>query len=113
MAVVERGDLCHTESLGDGDDGRVDDSEPEICVAVDQLADPAAVRVVHVEALDLSQHQRLEEACLGGRSQPGLDQPRRFDDDRDGDRERSGGQGIKQVRAILMPGGRRGRPLRR
>lgn len=104
VAVVERGDLGHTESLGDGDNGRVDDSKPEIRVVLDQLTNSAPVRIGHVESLNLSPPQRLKEGRLSRRPQPGLDQPRRLDDNRDGDPERRGGQRVEEVRAVLVAG---------
>lgn len=43
MPVVERGDLCDAQSLGDGDDGGVGGAEREVGVGLDEGSHPGEV----------------------------------------------------------------------
>ena len=69
VPVVERGDGGDVKPLGDGDDTRVDEAEPEIGVGLDQLHAAEVVGDGEVDHLYLTAGDKPEEAGLGSEAE--------------------------------------------
>ena len=81
MAAVQGGHRGDAQAFGHGDDAGVDRAKAEVGVGLDQLGHARPVRIDHLDSFDLTGVKRTKEAGLGCRTQAGLDQPRRLDDD--------------------------------
>ena len=71
MSAIERHDQIGVQPLGEGYHRRIDPTEGEVGVAVDELSDPCPI--IALRATNIDADERFEEASLYARSKPGSD----------------------------------------
>ena len=76
VSAIERHDQIGVQPLGEGYHRRIDPTEGEVGVAVDELSDPCPI--IALRATNIDADERFEEASLYARSKPGSDKITRF-----------------------------------
>jgi hypothetical protein len=98
---VDRRDFGDTETLGRGDDRRVDRAKRQVAIARDQLGDTDPVRCRHRLDLEGAGREIAEEADLGLGAEARRQQVDDLGDDQRWDDQRAG-MGLQQLERRLM-----------